>query len=414
MTFSLARKKGELMSSKKYESNQLYPIIDSLFSEQQSGILSLKTQASILSNQNFGSLVLRNGTLVYGSLNITGIPNNIELCKTLGEQLNPNVINAALSVASKKINNLNSTKELIDLLQKMKVFTWEQVEAYVTKQVVLALERFVIHPGTAEWQAGEEIDLDYGVDNHGLNWSEIKSHVKQRQQKWLTYQNQIPSMDAIPTVTSAQLKQITSSQVKEHFQNSIDGKRTLANIADKIGTDPLKVAKNYHNWAKNGWVKFVTSPIANSGSPTETLPKSSPSTATQSQSTKAVVESSENLPAVLSVDDSPIIQLSIKRALQHQYQVLLADKAEAALKILDEHPVKLLLLDLTMPDMDGLQFCKTLRQNPKFQTLPVVMVTARDGFVNKAKGHLAGTDKYLTKPFKPEELQAVVQQYITK
>ena len=116
----------------------------------------------------------------------------------------------------------------------------------------------------------------------------------------------------------------------------------------------------------------------------------------------------------MSIDDSPIIHISIKRALQNQYNVLLADKAEDALKILDEHPVELLLLDLTMPDMDGLHFCKTLRQIPKFQNLPVVMVTARDGLVNKAKGHLAGTDKYLTKPFKPEELQAVVHQYINK
>ena len=67
-----------------------------------------------------------------------------------------------------------------------------------------------------------------------------------------------------------------------------------------------------------------------------------------------------------------------------------------------------------MPDVDGLEFCKTIRAIPKFQDLPIVMVTARDGLVNKMRGRIAGTDKYITKPFEPEELRQVVSQYIKK
>ncbi|MEL6910573.1 MAG: response regulator, partial [Cyanobacteria bacterium J06598_4] len=120
----------------------------------------------------------------------------------------------------------------------------------------------------------------------------------------------------------------------------------------------------------------------------------------------------QNFPTVLSVDDSAIIQTTIKRALQDDYNVLLAGKAADALEILKEVQVELMLLDLTMPDVDGLEFCKTVRAIPQFRDLPIVMVTARDGLVNKMKGHIAGTSKYLTKPFKADELREVVRQYI--
>jgi twitching motility two-component system response regulator PilG len=66
-----------------------------------------------------------------------------------------------------------------------------------------------------------------------------------------------------------------------------------------------------------------------------------------------------------------------------------------------------------MPDIDGLDFCKTIRKIPKFKDLPVIMVTARDGFVDKLKGQIAGTNKYITKPFQPEELLEIVNKYIT-
>jgi twitching motility two-component system response regulator PilG len=74
--------------------------------------------------------------------------------------------------------------------------------------------------------------------------------------------------------------------------------------------------------------------------------------------------------------------------------------------------VALLLLDVTMPDIDGLEFCKTLRTIPKFKKLPVVMLTAKDGNINKLKGQIAGSNYYLTKPVEPEQLLAIVRRYV--
>ncbi|MGL5942492.1 MAG: response regulator [Waterburya sp.] len=412
------------MSAKKYESSQLSSVLDSLFKQQANGILSLKTQVTSWQYQRSCILMLHNGALVYGDTKISYAPSNQELCKMLGDKLNPNLINAALSVAIEKTTNPKSIKELIELLTKMRVFTWEEVETFITTKIILILERFFSYPGEAQWQINNDFDLSYGTDNHGLNWSHIQQQLTQRQQIWQSFTPAIPSMDAIPVVTEQQFQQIDNTQVKEHFRNSVDGKRNLIDIAEKMDKDPLTVAKSYLNWINNGWVSFrqmseVSQAVIDTKPPSQSIQAGIQTQEKQNLEVNTPTQipqpqNSQDLPVVLSVDDSPIIQTTIKRALQEHYQVLLADKAVDALKILNQQPVKLLLLDLTMPDVDGLEFCQQIRKMPKFYDLPIIMVTARDGLVNKMKGHIAGTSKYLTKPFKPEELREIVQQYINK
>ncbi len=410
------------MPSQKYESGQLNSILNSLFKKGANGVLCLETQVSSWFHQRSCLLILRNGALTYGEKNVATIPSNQDFCQMLGNKLKPNLINAALSVAREKITNPNSTRELTELVIKMRVFTWQEVEALIMTQVVLILEQFLSHPGKAEWQASDEFDFSYGEDKHGLDRSQIEQQLKLRQQKWQQYAPTIPSMDAIPYVTPEQLQQIGDRDVKQHLAGSADGKHTLVDIANRMGKDPLKVAKSYTNWVNNGWVSIGTTPrndraVSNAKAKIQLIQDAikSNDNAPKSASINNPVNQTpdnQNLPIVLSVDDSPIIQTTIKRALQEQYNVLLADKAADALKILHQHPVRLMLLDLTMPDVDGLEFCKIVRQIDKFRDLPIVMVTARDGLVNKMKGHIAGTSKYLTKPFKPEELRAVVAEYL--
>ena len=395
------------MSTKKYNSNEINSVLETFFARKASGILSLKTKIDSWQSQRSCMLILHNGNLVYGDANIAQVPGNEELGKMLGKELKSNSINAALSVAIKRIKNTTSVRDLIELLVKLKAFTWEEVENFITNKIIMILEKILSHPGEFKWQETNSFDLSYGADYHGLNWSYIQYYLKQRQQKWLSYATHIPHMDAIPTVSLEQLQLIDNPKVKNHLSKFINCKDNLVDIAEKMGKDPLVVAKNYFTWANNGWVNFVENPIAG-----KVLQFTDDDDSMVSMGFSAM--DPINLPMVLSVDDSPIIQVSIKRALQGKYNVLLADKAVTALKILNQQPVKLLLLDLTMPDVDGLQFCKTIRQIPKFKNLPIIMVTARDGLVNKAKGHIAGTSKYLTKPFKPEELREVVAQYISK
>jgi CheY-like chemotaxis protein len=121
---------------------------------------------------------------------------------------------------------------------------------------------------------------------------------------------------------------------------------------------------------------------------------------------------SKKLPIVLSVDDSSIVQTMIKRAISDRYEVLLANSAVTALNMLNSHPVSLLLLDVTMPDIDGLELCRTIRNISKFRNLPIVMLTAKDGLLDKVKGQFAGTTHYLIKPVDREKLLPVLEKYI--
>jgi twitching motility two-component system response regulator PilG len=90
----------------------------------------------------------------------------------------------------------------------------------------------------------------------------------------------------------------------------------------------------------------------------------------------------------------------------------LASNAVDALNMIYNNPIALVLLDVTMPDIDGLDMCRTLRSIPKFRNLPIIMLTAKDGLIDKLKGQIAGSTQYLTKPFEKEELLEIIDKYV--
>jgi twitching motility two-component system response regulator PilG len=112
------------------------------------------------------------------------------------------------------------------------------------------------------------------------------------------------------------------------------------------------------------------------------------------------------------VDDSKIVQTMITRAISDVYDVWLANNAIDALNILQQQNVALLLLDVTMPDIDGLELCRTIRAMSQFKELPIIMLTAKDGIIDKFKGQFAGSTQYLTKPVDREKLLPVLEKYI--
>jgi twitching motility two-component system response regulator PilG len=65
-----------------------------------------------------------------------------------------------------------------------------------------------------------------------------------------------------------------------------------------------------------------------------------------------------------------------------------------------------------MPGMDGYQVLATMKRNESFKKIPVIMLTARDGLIDKVKGKMSGCNEYLTKPFTPEELLHKIKKYL--
>ena len=110
---------------------------------------------------------------------------------------------------------------------------------------------------------------------------------------------------------------------------------------------------------------------------------------------------------VLIVDDEPkIVQIARDYLENAGFTVLAANSGETALVSIRNHTIDLIVLDLGLPDMDGLDVCRKVRRN---SNVPIVMLTARDEEADKLVGLELGADDYVTKPFSPKELVARVR-----
>lgn len=121
----------------------------------------------------------------------------------------------------------------------------------------------------------------------------------------------------------------------------------------------------------------------------------------------------ESWPLVLVVDDSPTIRKIVEVTLRRErIRVLgVADGLSALAAVADKQP-KLVLLDVTLPGMDGYQICQVIKQRPTSKHIPVVMLSGRDGFFDKMRGKLAGSTQYVTKPFDPAQLVKAVAKHV--
>jgi len=116
---------------------------------------------------------------------------------------------------------------------------------------------------------------------------------------------------------------------------------------------------------------------------------------------------------ILVVEDSSTTRRVIAITLtQIGYEVTEAcDGLEALSRLNDERP-DLILLDIILPKMDGYKILSIIKSNALFKKIPVIMLTSRDGFMDKIKSKLSGSDAYLTKPFDPEMLIRTIQKYL--
>ncbi|CDM98195.1 MAG: response regulator [Limnospira sp. PMC 1291.21] len=122
----------------------------------------------------------------------------------------------------------------------------------------------------------------------------------------------------------------------------------------------------------------------------------------------------ETSPAtILAVDDSLVIQKMVRQTLGENYRILVASNTLEALGQLHHDSIDLMLLDIAMPGVDGLELCRIIRRTPHLEKLPIIMLTARDTVCDKIEGRLAGATEYLTKPFDPEQLQITVHKILT-
>jgi twitching motility two-component system response regulator PilG len=128
---------------------------------------------------------------------------------------------------------------------------------------------------------------------------------------------------------------------------------------------------------------------------------------------KSVSESPPGPVKVLVLDDSNTIRRSAEIFLrQAGFEVILAEDGFDALAKISDHQPKVIFVDIMMPRLDGYQTCALIKQHPLLRSTPVIMLSSKDGVFDRARGRLAGSDRYLTKPFTREGLIGAVNEYL--
>jgi len=122
-----------------------------------------------------------------------------------------------------------------------------------------------------------------------------------------------------------------------------------------------------------------------------------------------------NPPRILVVDDEPGVREAVQSYLEaFQFHVLALPHPNQALPQLDSFQPDLIISDIMMPGMSGYQFLEQIRQQEKWQRLPVIFLTAKGLTRDRIQGYRAGIDAYLPKPFDPDELVAIVDNLLHK
>ncbi|MGB8701307.1 MAG: response regulator [Thermosynechococcaceae cyanobacterium] len=380
-----------------FQAGQLWHLLEKCRSESFTGVAQVDVVIDATQCQRSLMLALRAGHLTFVGKTL---PSPTEFALLIQQKLNIAHMESALKVSALRVKNQNSIRELFEFISRFGLFKWEDLERVMHHHAVVGLEQVLPYGGTCRADTANAFDLSYGNGKQGFDWVQLDQDLTQRQQVWTTLAPSITGPDTIPLPSNADLNQISDLEHRQLAQ-WVDGQRSLLDIAAEANLDPLEVAKIYWAWSKKGWIGFKS---LNHSGLSETKTAQSPTAPTS--------QSDLDLPIVLSVDDSPIVQTMIKRAIGDRYQVIAANNAVDALNLLNTRNVALMLLDVTMPDIDGLELCRTIRNIAKFKDLPVVMLTAKDGLLDKVRGQFAGSTHYLIKPIDREKLLPILDRYI--
>ncbi len=118
---------------------------------------------------------------------------------------------------------------------------------------------------------------------------------------------------------------------------------------------------------------------------------------------------------IVIIDDEPdIVELVSLHLNKAGYRVRSFENGTSALDYIQVNPPDMILLDLMLPDYDGLELCKMLKKDEKYGQIPVIMLTARNEEMDKVLGLEIGADDYITKPFSPREMLARIKAVLRR
>jgi chemotaxis family two-component system response regulator PixG len=194
----------------------------------------------------------------------------------------------------------------------------------------------------------------------------------------------------------------------------LNGEFTLWDIAWQTEQSVTEVTCSLMPWFNKGIIQFLEvpdTPLVFVPQPVVTpQPSVSP---THSLYEPKPIESVHKQPVIACIDDSPVLALSLKKILTSAgYQVLIIPEPMRGFSELIEHKPDVILLDLHLPNADGYSVCKFLRDTPVFKNTPIIILTANNTPIDRARAHLAGATEFLSKPPQTQQLLLLIKKYL--
>ena len=222
------------------------------------------------------------------------------------------------------------------------------------------------------------------------------SKIVRQVQKWKQFYPQIQLPSQCPNITDEnKLKASLEEGAFKNIYRWIDGKTSLRQLSRYFNRDILTIARAIYPYIKRGWIQLINSNIS---------------------SVKSYNNQELYFPKatkIVCIDDELNIGKSVELILAPQgYEItILNNPLESLTKIFMIKP-DLILCDITMPELDGYNICSMLRNSNTFQQTPIIMLTGKEGFIDRIRAKMVGANDYLTKPFDKDELLMLVEKYL--
>jgi two-component system, chemotaxis family, response regulator PixG len=258
----------------------------------------------------------------------------------------------------------------------------------------------------------------------------ILAQVKQQWEEWEKAGLASYSPNLYPVIKTENLLKIPiQNNVEQQIIRSLNGQRNLREIAAKNQLSPIKVTQFLLSFTNSEVIAFAKVPLGLSKqnvSPVVEKKQSENLTTKLSGNqilnptilrTKDIskLDSSqlEKLPLVVCVDDSPLICKAVKDIiLEQQYRFLEIQEPIKVIPMLLRNKPDLIFLDLMMPIINGYELCGQLRKTPSLKDVPIIILTGKDGLIDRMRAKLVGSTDFMPKPVDKEFLLKMLEKYI--
>jgi twitching motility two-component system response regulator PilG len=225
----------------------------------------------------------------------------------------------------------------------------------------------------------------------------LATKIMKQVQEWKQFHPHIQSPEQCPIIADAvKLRQALPSNTFKILEHWADGKTSIRRMARFLNREILPVARAIYPYVKQGWVQLLSA--------TPNIPQREPTLFPETGSK-----------SIVFIDDGIATCKAVEYTLkQHGYAVAAISNPLKALSLVFQLKPDMILCDIAMPELDGYEICAMLRRSTAFRQTPIVMLTSKEGFIDRVKARMVGATDYLTKPFGDSELLMLVEKYVGK